>query len=330
MTARILVVDDLPVNARLLEAKLTAEYYQVTVVDNGHAAIEVCKAGGCDLVLLDVMMPNLSGFEVCRILKSDADTLHIPVVLVTALDAARDRVEGLEAGADDFLTKPVSDVALLARVKSLLRLKLLVDELRMRAATAQDVQLEILYKRVFASPSASDLVLIADDRESSAKRMRDILMRAGYRVVIEQGARRVVDLAIEKNPTLAIVNLDIADYDGLRLCSELRAHQLTRNLPLLAVSDETNEARLSKALDLGVNDYVTRPIEPNELLARAMTQLRRERYTDYLRESVQTTMELAIKDPLTGLYNRRYLQTYLANHVKIAGEKNTPLSLLVL
>ena len=137
MTARVLVVDDVPANVKLLEARLSAEYFDVMTAHSGAEALAVCERAECDIVLLDVMMPDMDGFEVCRRLKSNPATHHIPVVMVTALDQPSDRVAGLEAGADDFLTKPVSDIALIARVRSLMRLKMMTDELRMRAVTSQ-------------------------------------------------------------------------------------------------------------------------------------------------------------------------------------------------
>ena len=133
MTARVLVVDDVPANVKLLEARLTAEYFDVITAMSGAEALAICERAECDIVLLDVMMPDMDGFEVCRRLKANPATHHIPVVMVTALDQPSDRVRGLEAGADDFLTKPVPDVALIARVRSLARLKMVTDELRMRA-----------------------------------------------------------------------------------------------------------------------------------------------------------------------------------------------------
>src|SRR5215468_6148102 len=117
MTARILVVDDVPANVKLLEARLSAEYFDVVTTSNGAEALSICARGECDIVLLDVMMPDMDGFEVCRRLKANPATHHLPVVMVTALDQAADRVKGLQAGADDFLTKPVSDIALIARVR---------------------------------------------------------------------------------------------------------------------------------------------------------------------------------------------------------------------
>ena len=138
MTARVLVVDDIAPNLKLLEARLTADYFDVLTCNNGPDALKICADGDCDIVLLDVMMPGMNGFEVCRRLKADPATSHIPVVMVTALDQAADRLAGLEAGADDFLTKPIDEIALLARVRSLSRLRLALDELRTRSMrTAQ-------------------------------------------------------------------------------------------------------------------------------------------------------------------------------------------------
>src|SRR5712675_2421424 len=132
MSARILVVDDVDINVKLLGAKLASEYFDVLTAANGAAALAICAAELPDLVLLDVMMPEMDGFEVCRRLKADPATAHIPVVMVTALSDAADRLTGLEAGADDFLTKPVNDIALFARVRSLVRLKRMMEELRLR------------------------------------------------------------------------------------------------------------------------------------------------------------------------------------------------------
>src|ERR1700691_2332313 len=132
MTARILVVDDVLPNIKLLEARLTAEYFDVLTATHGLDALSLCAEGECDIVLLDVMMPGMDGFEVCRRLKADPRTAGIPVVMVTALSDVSDRVKGLEAVADDFLTKPVNDVALFARVRSLVRLKRMIEEWRLR------------------------------------------------------------------------------------------------------------------------------------------------------------------------------------------------------
>src|ERR1700720_4106123 len=164
MSARVLVVDDVPANAKLLEARLTAEYFDLVTATSGAEALAICERAQCDIVLLDVMMPEMDGLEVCRRLKAGPRTHHIPVVMVTALDQPSDRVRGLEAGADDFLTKPVSDIALLSRVRSLSRLKLMTDELRMRAVTSRDIGIESPEREALAEAGRNGRILMVDDR----------------------------------------------------------------------------------------------------------------------------------------------------------------------
>src|SRR6202795_3209384 len=167
MTARVLVVDDVPANVKLLEARLSAEYFDVMTAISGQEALSICERAECDVVLLDVMMPDMDGFEVCRRLKSGLTTHHIPVVMVTALDQPSDRVTGLEAGADDFLTKPVSDVALIARARWRSRLKLMTDERRMRAVTSRDIGIESPEREPIADTGLAGRVLVVDDRAAS-------------------------------------------------------------------------------------------------------------------------------------------------------------------
>src|SRR5512142_2530492 len=166
MTARVLVVDDILSNVKLLEAKLSAEYFEVVSAFNGLECLAKVDEAMPDIVLLDVMMPGMDGFEVCRRIKGNPKTAHIPVVMVTALDQPSDRVAGLEAGADDFLTKPVDDAALFARVRSLVRLKMMTDELRMREATGQSMGLiDPAQTLVDAAPTGR--ILIVEDRPES-------------------------------------------------------------------------------------------------------------------------------------------------------------------
>ena len=112
MSARILVVDDIEHNVKLLDAKLSTEYFYVVTARDGQQALDAIERCEPDIVLLDVMMPGMDGFEACRRIKSNPETQHLPVVMVTALSAVSDRVRGLESGADDFLTKPLDDQAL--------------------------------------------------------------------------------------------------------------------------------------------------------------------------------------------------------------------------
>ncbi|MBV8662230.1 MAG: PleD family two-component system response regulator [Hyphomicrobiales bacterium] len=329
MTARVLVVDDVPANVKLLEARLSAEYFDVVTATNGPEAISACEQGLCDIVLLDVMMPGMDGFEVCRRLKNQVATAHLPIVLVTALDGQADRVRGLEAGADDFLTKPIDDVALIARVRSLARLKVVIDELRNRANTT--VALGMIAP--FATPNADDgrrgRILVVDDRASSAERIAQALA-PHHNVHVEPDAHEALFKAAEDSIDLVAVSLALTSYDGLRLCSQIRSLERTRNLPILAIADIEDRQRVLRGLDLGVNDYLTRPLDRNELLARVRTQLRQKRYADSMREKVQQSIELALFDPLTGLNNRRFMENHLATMIDNSRVRRAPLTLMIL
>ncbi|WP_112496933.1 PleD family two-component system response regulator [Agrobacterium tumefaciens] len=325
MTARVLVVDDIPANVKLLEARLVAEYFDVVTAEDGFKALDICDQEQVDIILLDIMMPGMDGFEVCERLKANPKTAHIPVVMVTALDQPSDRVRGLKAGADDFLTKPVNDLQLIARVKSLVRLKAVSDELRLRAETAREIGIEEMLRSdgLMQTPGR---VLVADGRASSQERIvRALKPVAEVEAVTEPQAAL---LKAASNPfELVIVNSNFEDYDPLRLCSQLRSLERTRFLPLLLVAEQGADDMVARALDLGVNDYILRPIDPNELVARSLTQIRRKRYNEHLRLNLQHTMELAIVDGLTGLNNRRYLD----NHLKIlfdrAAVRGRPISI---
>ena len=329
MSARILVVDDVPANVKLLEARLSAEYFDVLTASNGAEALDICARAECDIILLDVMMPDMDGFEVCRRLKSNPATHFIPVVMITALDSPADRVRGLEAGADDFLTKPVSDIVLIARVRSLTRLKMMTDELRMRAITSLEIGVQAPERSAVADTGKGGRILLVDDRPSSYERLAPVLTTE-HTVDVESNPAEALFHAAEGNYDLLIVSLGLDNFDGLRLCSQARSLERTRQVPILAIADADNNARLLRGLEIGVNDYLLRPVDKNELLARARTQIRKRRYTDHLRDNVQNSIEMAITDALTGLHNRRYMESHLATLAEQASSRGKPLALMML
>ena len=327
MPARVLIVDDIPANVRLLQAKLEAEYYDVLTAHDGREAIRLAEQAQPDLILLDVMMPGIDGFVVCRELKDSPETCHIPIVLLTALDGREDRLSGLEAGADDFLTKPVDDVLLMARVRALARLKQLIDELRAREASSRRVGLsnvDMLARQI----SATGNVLIVDDNERQAER---IMAQLGqdHRCAFETDPARALKIAAGR-VDLVVLNLTAKAFDPLRFMAQLRSTEVTRQRPVLAIADPDDRRVMLKGFDLGINDITPKPIDMQELKVRARTQIRRKRYADFLRNSLDRSLELAVTDALTGLNNRRFLDHQLnlavARHIR-GGEA---LSLLLL
>ena len=327
MTARILVVDDIPANVKLLEARLIAEYYEVLTAGDGMAALAICDQTHVDLILLDIMMPGIDGFEVCQRLKSNPRTAHIPIVMVTALDQPSDRLRGLKAGADDFLTKPVNDMQLMARVKSLIRFKTLTDELRLRAETSRMVGADEMM-----APSngigESGLVLLVEPRANAQERISRTLAEIADVTAFSDPQAALFEAA-EKPYELVIIASGQEEYDPLRLCSQIRSLERTRFLPVLLLAEPGEDELVMRALELGVNDYLVRPLDPNELIARCTTQIKRKRYNDQLRHSLTMSVELAVTDPLTGLNNRRYLDTHLQTLYNRSNQRGRPLSVLI-
>lgn len=329
MSARVLVVDDVLPNVKLLAAKLTREYFDVVTANSGPEALERIKAHQPDIVLLDVMMPGMDGFEVCERIRADPAIMHIPVIMVTALSDVSDRVRGLEAGADDFLTKPVNDVALFARVRSLVRLKMMMDEWRLRESTSGQLGMLVSTDSVQNQTAEAARVLVVEDSAIDLDKIDETLARDRDELTDTDSCAAGLELALNEEFDLIIVSLTLMREDGLRLCSQLRSQERSRQIPILLLADETDMDRVAKGLELGANDYLIKPIDRNELLARARTQIRRKRYQDRLRANYEQSLSMALTDSLTGLFNRRYLSAHLPRLLDRSGGNAKPVSALM-
>ncbi|MGE4313813.1 MAG: PleD family two-component system response regulator [Pseudobdellovibrionaceae bacterium] len=328
MSARILVVDDILPNVKLLEAKLTAEYYEVVTAMNGEQALSKAAETRPDLILLDVMMPGMDGFEVCRRLKADNDLAHIPVVMVTALTDTQDRVKGLESGADDFLSKPVNDTALMARVRSLLRLKMAIDEWRTRETTATQLGVVNDNASIMEENAAHANILVVEDMEFEIQKIRTTLEAAEHTMTIVPRGLEAMQASRDQSFDLIVISLNLQEEDGLRLCSHLRSNEKTRSVPILMIGSEDDMPRIANGLEIGAHDYIMRPIDKNELMARVRTQVRRKRFQERLRTSFEMSLSMALTDTLTGLYNRRYFEVHLAKILEKVNESQKPVGLL--
>ncbi len=329
MTGVILVVDDVPANVKLLEAKLSNEYFDVITAKDGYECLEQARARKPDLILLDVMMPGMDGFECCRQMKQDADISHIPVVMVTALSEPSDRVQGLEAGADDFITKPINDTALFARVRSLVRIKVLIDELRLRDKSGS--QMGMMGDKFGLNMDVSGArIMVVDDDIVQSRRIVDKLS-ASYRVDNFSDHLQALEKAkAETDFDLLVISQNLTEIDGLRLATQFKAIESIRHVPIIMLVEEDQQNLMLKALDLGVNDYLSTPVDFNELTARVKTQIRRKKYQEALKSNYQESVSLAVTDGLTKLYNRHYLDTHLKNLLKQAADSGRPLSLLIM
>ena len=329
MPGRILIVDDVATNRIVMKVKLSAARYDVVPAGSGVEAIEVAKAGGIDIIIMDMMMPGMTGAEVCRRLREDPETAAIPVILVTASDDADARMEGLSAGADDFLSKPVDEIALLARVRSLLRTREEERDYEARGgALLEMARADMGHQATGMAEGGGQAGFSTRDGATSAAvpvpvegriclvggpearwltEQRDKLRPLFREAVTILGRDTALALTPETAPDLFLIDADLASRnDGLRLMSELRSRGATRHAAFIVLLAAGDSERAATALDLGAADVSYHPFPVEEIAMRIRTQLARKRRADRMRDTLDTGFRLAVIDPLTGLHNRRY------------------------
>ena len=246
MPGRILVVDDVATNRIVMKVKLSAARYDVVPAVSGAEALEIARAGGIDIIIMDMMMPRMTGAEACRLLRADPLTATIPVILVTASDDVEARMQGLSAGADDFLSKPVDEVALLARVRSLLRSR---EEERDYHARGGDM-LEMARTSIPGLSEAGGqtgfqprpvpvdgrIALIGAPEAKWLPVQRDRLRPLFREAVSIMGRDVALALSEDRVPDLFLIEADLAARnEGLRLMSELRSRNATRHAAFIVL-----------------------------------------------------------------------------------------------
>ncbi|MGB3407822.1 MAG: diguanylate cyclase [Jannaschia sp.] len=322
MSGRILIVDDVATNRIVMKVKLTAARYDVVPACSGAEALQIARAGNIDIIIMDMMMPGLTGAETCERLRADPATASIPVILVTASDDTEARMEGLSAGADDFLSKPVDEIALLARVRSLLRTR---EEERTfeehgNALFGMDmggmehgVSLgfgDSVQQAGFTArpvPAEGQIALVAGGDSSWLLRQRDRLRPLFREKVSIIGRDMALALTPATAPDLFLIDADLSAHNaGLRLMSELRSRHATKHSAFIVILPAGDSERAATALDLGASDVAYQPFPVDEIAMRIRTQLARKKRADRMRDALETGLRLAVIDPLTGLHNRRY------------------------
>ena len=292
-------------------------------IRDSYEALEVAEKERLDLILMDAMMPGMNGFEACKRIKNNPATWHVPVIMVTALEETKDRIRGLEAGADDFVTKPIDDFNIMARVRSLLRLKMVTDQLLSHTGHSLSNSRELLE----TIEQQTGRILLLEDHDLHAEKVAKPL-RERHQVIIEKDPAQAIRLAKSGIDTV-IVSLVGETFDGLRVCASLKFNEESRDIPILVIGDPEDETRFIRAYDIGINDTIMRPVEIQELKARVQTLLRRKFYADSLRENFNENLEMVVADPLTGLGNRRYFDRTVDPLFDELETKSTPFSIMV-
>ncbi len=325
----ILIVDDDPTNVKLLAAKLGDADYTILKAYGGQEALEVAQRQSPGLVLLDVMMPGLNGFDVTAQLKQSPQTADIPIILVTALDGSDNKTKGLEAGADDFLNKPVHTAELKARVKSLLRMKRYSDQLKARAFT-KEMTLSPLNDEETVAELRLPTLLIVEDSASDAKLIRSLLNNLPCTILTAQSGEEALSICRNRKVDVMILDLMLPGLDGYEVVKQIKEKAATQAIQIIVVTSLQDIDSKVKGFEFGVDDFLVKPIHFNEFLARVNSLLKKKAYHDKLMGSFEAAVQAAITDKLTGIYNSGYFQIYLKNELKRADRHRHSLSLLLL
>ncbi|MBL8686406.1 MAG: response regulator [Alphaproteobacteria bacterium] len=330
MKGHILVVDDIPANLRLLEAKLLLENFRVTLAESGKKALEILADQAIDLILLDVMMPEMDGFELCQRIRKQKKLQNLPIVMVTAFGDIQHRVRSLEVGADDFLTKPINDIALFARIKSLLQLKFLTDQLHLREKTLSDFYLLPTSNFSTNDEIVYDNILLIHEANLAAEKIKKTLEEIRCHVDLVTNKQSLENVG-SKIQDYAVIILSLSTTEnGLELLSILRSDELTRRIPVLLTADESQLNKVVIGLEMGATDYFLRPVEKAEVLLRCRTQVRKSLYQERLKTIQNKSVSTAFIDEGTGLYNKKYLIKYLDSFTNDQAESKRNLSIAIL
>ncbi|MDH5383515.1 MAG: response regulator, partial [Candidatus Aminicenantes bacterium] len=209
---KILIVDDDPTSLKILESMLPSEKYEIIIATNGKEALQAAFDQLPDLVLLDIMMPDMDGFDVTRTIKRDPRTKDTPVILVTALDDPENKVTGLEAGAEELLNKPVHSTELLARVNSMLRLKQYRDQLSIRTMTGVSYSnIPKLQEDVYKPKEEIPLILLVEDNELDARVVKNAIKDQPYRLEVVIRGEDVFNRLLHDNVDLILLDIILPD-----------------------------------------------------------------------------------------------------------------------
>ena len=327
---RILIVDDEPLNVKLFAAILSADSYDISSAFNGEQALEKVDEACPDLILLDIMMPGIDGFEVTRRLKGSLETRDIPIILITASDNTDYKVLGHEAGADEFLNKPVMAPELKSRVKSLLHTKDYQDKLKLQEQTEADGC--SIYKENDTRQVVNDIspVLLVFEDEEDAKSIEMFLHGQPYQVIIGKSTEDAIALSSQRQVDLILLDAMLQGEGFFEISRCLKEKGETANTQILVLADSEFFENHYEEFEDWSDDFLIKPINIYELRARVKALLKKKTFWDKLYAGPKGSVRTAITDSLTDLANDSYFNFFLEHEMKRSLRNNRPVSLLMM
>jgi two-component system cell cycle response regulator len=328
---KILIVDDDLTNQKLLEKMLPANQFHVLFASDGQEGKDMVYKEIPDVILLDVMMPRKDGFTVARELKVDLSVKNIPIIIITALDGSENRISGLEAGAEEFLTKPVNKVELIARIRSMLQLKEYREQLDIRkhteALVAQAVNEETSNMLNF---DKAPHVLMVEDNEIDRNIILKALEKEFLWLEIAKNGKEAISRIESGGIDLVLLDILLPDTNGFEICHRLKSMETTKEIPVIVITCLDDIDSKITGLELGADDFLIKPISTRELKARIKVLLEKKDQLDRLRTHYENALNSASIDSLTGLYNHGYFKKFLNLEVKRSLRQKYPVSLLMI
>lgn len=262
----ILIVDDIPDNLRLLSTLLTQQGYEVSKARNGQMALQAAKSALPDLILLDINMPDIDGYEVCKLLKADAKTKQIPVIFLSALDDSWDKTKAFHVGGAGYVTKPFKGEEVLVRVENQLALA--------RKRSLQPPQnAPLILPDVEHDDANRGNILIVDDAPNNLRLLSTILTQQGYEVGKALNGKIALKSVQVSPPDLILLDINMPEMDGYEVCEQLKLDEKTRKIPVIFISALDDVFDKVKAFSVGGVDYITKPFQNEEVFARVKTHL---------------------------------------------------------
>ncbi len=306
----VLIVDDDPANRRLLSHWLEAERYVVDTAQNGEDALWKARETRPDVVVMDVCMSPTNGYEVTRRLRADPATRQTAIVLVTSLIDRGEKLRGLEAGADEFLNKPVNHPELMARVNSMVRLQQYQNQLAVRAAAFPGA--ESAERPIELDGDGAVSVLVVDDVDAELRMVASAVAQPGWTIRSARSGREARMRLVQQTPDVVVLDVNLPDITGLELCRWIKGHDRLKHTRVVLVTGRQDLDTRVNGFQLGADDVLVKPLVPAELCARVRALVRTRRLLDTLAEQCAAARHASVLDGLTSLHNRSYLTRFLS------------------
>jgi two-component system cell cycle response regulator len=327
---RILIVDDEPVNIKVLEAKLPSNEYEVISALSGKEALAKVAYTLPEVILLDIMMPEMDGYEVTRRLKADPKTCHIPIIVITALTDTKDKLQAIDAGAEEFISKPVNTTELIARIKSMLRLRHYREQLDIRSQSEESFTCPVGRGEPVPVQTDSPMVLLVEDNESDARLIQSYLHGQPYRVAVATSGEEALLIAEREKIALVLLDIMLPGLNGFEVCKSLRKMEQARNIQIVIITCLNDMENKLRGIDLGADDFLVKPIHNRELTGRINILLKKKAYMDTMCHNYENALNSAIIDGLTGLYNHSYFKRFLDLEIMRSLRHGYPVSLVMI